>query len=421
MATDYRLVETEDALDRMLADIGRPAELTVDVETSDLDAMRAVLAGVTVATREGEAWYVPVRSVIEEEQTLLTPPREAPGVPLDMVHSKLGRVLSDPAIRKIGQNIKYDAIVLHNAGIELQGIAFDTMLASYCLHPGRRSHGLDALAEELLGHKMIPFKSLFETRAKKKDIRTVAVDRVCQYACEDSDYTLRIKNVLAPMLEVSQVRDLFEKIEMPLAGVLTRMELAGVALDIDFLAGLSRDIETRLSGIQRSIFDVVGEEFNINSTAKLQDILFRRLGLKPTHKTKTGFSTDTEVLKALASQHEAPDLIIEYRMLSKLKSTYIDALPRLVNRRTGRVHTSYNQAVATTGRLSSSDPNLQNIPIRTPLGREIRKAFVAADDNWVLLDADYSQIELRIMAHLSRDAGLLGAFADDADVHRGTA
>jgi DNA polymerase-1 len=369
--------------------------------------MRAVLAGITVATREGKAWYVPVASVIEEEQLLLTPPREAPGLLPEMVRDKLGGVLRDPKIRKIGQNIKYDTIVLANAGFELGGIGFDTMLASYCLHPGRRSHGLDNLVDELLGHKMIPFKSLFESRAKKKDIRTVPVNRVCEYACEDSDYTLRVKNVLAPMLDSSQVKDLFETIEMPLGEVLTRMQLCGVALDVDLLKVLSRDLDKRLSEIQRSIYTEVGEEFNINSTAKLQEILFARLGLKPTHKTKTGYSTDTDVLKSLSSQHAVPDLVIEFRMLSKLKSTYVDALPRLVNPKTGRVHTSYNQAVATTGRLSSSDPNLQNIPIRTPLGREIRKAFVARKDGWV--------------SHLSQDAELLKAFADDADVHRGTA
>jgi DNA polymerase-1 len=419
--TTYTLVESEQVLGTVARALEGCAEFAIDVESSDLDPMKAVLAGITVAIREGVAWYVPVSSVIEEEQTLLTPPRKAPGLPLETVRDKLGPVIADPSVRKIGQNIKYDAIVLCNAGFELRGIGFDTMLASYCLHPGRRSHGLDSLAEEMFGHKMIPFKSLFESRAKRKDIRMLPVKRVCEYACEDSDYTLRLKNVLRPMLDVSQVKDLFENIEMPLAEVLTRMELCGVALDVSFLKELSRDLEKRLAKIQRSIFDEVGEEFNINSTAKLQEVLFARLGLKPTHKTKTGYSTDTDVLKSLSSQHAVPDLVVEYRTLSKLRNTYVDALPKLINRRTNRVHTSYNQAVATTGRLSSSDPNLQNIPIRTPLGREIRKAFVAGQGDWVLLDADYSQIELRIMAHLSQDEELLRAFAEDADVHRRTA
>lgn len=423
-AVTYTCVDTEIDLQELVGKLRGAGEFAVDVETSGLDAMQAVLAGISLSVREGAAWYVPVRSVIEEEDapTLLpATPRYAPGMQLETVRSVLGPVFADASVSKIGQNIKYDATVLANAGIPLAGIGFDTMLASYCLDPARRSHGLDNLAEELCGHRMIPFKALFDTRAKNKDIRTVSIDRVTEYACEDADYTLRLKKYFQPLLDVSQVKGLFEDVEMPLSGVLTRMEINGVALDTTVLAGLSSDMETRLSSLQQSIFDATGEEFNINSTAKLQEILFGKLGLKPTHKTKTGFSTDTEVLKGLAEQHEVADLIIEYRMVSKLKGTYVDALPRLVNPKTGRVHTSYNQAVATTGRLSSSDPNLQNIPIRTPLGREIRKAFIAGGDDWVMLDADYSQIELRIMAHLSQDAELIKAFADDADVHRRTA
>ncbi|MDH3217400.1 MAG: DNA polymerase I, partial [Candidatus Krumholzibacteria bacterium] len=420
-ATDYKLVDSEALLKELAITLRHAAEFAIDVESSDLDAMKAVLAGITFSTGDGRAWYVPVTSVIEEEQSLLTPPREAPGLPLATVVEQLGPAIADAKLKKVGQNIKYDIIVLSNAGIDLGGVSFDTMLASYCLHPARRSHGLDSLVDEFFGHRMISFRSLFESRTARKDIRTVPLNRVCEYACEDADYTLRLKNVLARMLEASQVKTLFERVEMPLAEVLTRMEMRGVALDVPFLKKLRRDLEQRLTKIQRSIYEEVGEEFNINSTARLQDILFVKLGLKPTHKTKTGYSTDTDVLKSLSSQHAVPDLVIEYRMLSKLKNTYVDALPRLVNPRTGRLHTSYNQAVASTGRLSSSDPNLQNIPIRTPLGREIRRAFVADGEDRVLLDADYSQIELRIMAHLSQDAGLLKAFAEDADVHRSTA
>lgn len=420
-AVDYKLVDTTDALDRLARELERVEEFAIDVESSGLDPMRAVLAGISVSTAAGRAWYVPVTSVIEEEQALLTPPQEAPGLALEVVRERLAGVIGNDRIRKVGQNIKYDSVVLANAGFKILGISFDTMLASYCLHPGGRSHGLDSLVEEFFGHRMIPFKALFDTRARKKDIRTVSVARVYEYACEDADYTLRLKDVLAPMVEASRVKGLYENIEMPLCEVLTRMELTGVALDVTLLKKLSVDIDSRLTNIQRSIFDEVGEEFNIHSTAELQKVLFRRLGLKPTHKTKTGYSTDIDVLKSLADQHVVPDLVIEYRMLSKLKNTYVDALPKLVNPKTGRVHTSYNQAVATTGRLSSSNPNLQNIPIRTELGREIRKAFVAGGPGRVLVDADYSQIELRVMAHLSQDAELLQAFADDADVHRRTA
>jgi DNA polymerase-1 len=420
-STDYRVVDSEEALAALVAAIDGCRELAVDVEASGLDSMRAVLAGIVLSTRAGRAWYVPVKSFIEEDPGSLIPPLESPGLPLETVRAALGPVLADASVKKIGQNIKYDTIVLHNSGFALEGIEFDTMLASYCLNPARRSHGLDSLVMELFGHEMTPFKSLFDTRSKKRDIRTVPLKTTTRYACEDADYTLRLKNVFAPMIDVSQVKDLYYDTEMPLSAVLTKMEITGVTLDLDFLRGLSVEIAATLDRLERSIYAAAGEEFNINSTAHLQEILFKKLGLKPSHKTKTGYSTDVEVLKSLASQHAVPELVLDYRTHTKLRNTYIEALPKLVNPRTGRVHTSYNQAVTTTGRLSSSDPNLQNIPIRTAIGRRIREAFVARSEDWVLLDADYSQIELRIMAHLSQDNELLNAFADDDDVHRRTA
>jgi DNA polymerase-1 len=272
-----------------------------------------------------------------------------------------------------------------------------------------------------MGHEMIPFASLFETRTKEKDIRKVPLGRVCDYACEDADYTLRLKHAFAPMLEASQVRSLFYDLEMPLERVLMQMETTGVKIDTAFLGVLSRDYAERVGKIEEQIYRQVGERFNINSTQQLRRVLFDKLGLKPTRKTKTGYSTDVDVLTALAGEHEVPRLLLEYRQLVKLKNTYVDAIPRLVHPDTGRVHTSYNQAVAITGRLSSSDPNLQNIPVRTTEGREIRKAFVSSGPGWVFLDADYSQIELRILAHLSGDSELIAAFRDDADIHRRTA
>ncbi|UCH83610.1 MAG: DNA polymerase I, partial [Candidatus Latescibacterota bacterium] len=417
----YRTVDSEAALKELVKALSGCRELAVDVEASSLDSMRAVLAGIALSERGASGWYVPVKSVIEAEQGTLMPPMESPGLPLETVRDVLGPVLSDSSTKKIGQNIKYDTIVLRNAGFDMQGIEFDTMLASYCLNPSRRSHGLDSLVLELFGHQMTPFKSLFDTRSRKKDIRTVPLATVSAYACEDVDYTMRLKSEFAPLIEASQIKELYYTTEMPLSGVLTKMEVTGVTLDLDFLRTLSDEIAGALARIEQSIYDEAGEKFNINSTAHLQEILFGKLGLKPARKTKTGHSTDMEVLKNLASQHPVPELVLEYRTNTKLKNTYIDALPKLVNPRTGRVHTSYNQAVTTTGRLSSSDPNLQNIPIRTPIGRRIRKAFVARSDDWVLLDADYSQIELRIMAHLSQDAELLTAFAEDDDVHRRTA
>jgi DNA polymerase-1 len=420
-ACRYRTADTEESLAALASELARRDEFAVDVEASGIDPMRAVLAGISVSWEEGDAWYVPVKSVIEDDLTIFTIPAESPGLPLERVREALGPIVADPAKGKIGQNIKYDAIVLANAGFALDGITFDTMLASYCLHPARRSHGLDNLARELFGHEMITFKSLFDPRARTKDIRLLPLKTVSEYACEDADYTLRIKNVFEPLLGASQVRELFRNVEMPLSLVLTKMELAGVGLDTELLRALSADLSAKLSSIEQSVYEQAGEKFNINSTARLQEILFRKLGLKPSFKTKTGYSTDVDVLKSLAGEHPLPALVLEYRTIAKLKSTYVDSLPKLLNPKTGRVHTSYNQAVTTTGRLSSSDPNLQNIPIRTPVGREIRKAFVARGRDWVLLDADYSQIELRIMAHLSKDSELLKAFADDADVHRRTA
>ena len=420
-ARRYHAVDTEDSLAKFASELAKKDKFAVDVEASGLDPMQAVLAGISIAWREGEAWYVPVSSVVDSDMTIFPTGAACPGLALDRVRQTLGPILSDPAKRKIGQNIKYDAMVLANAGIELRGIEFDTMLASYCLHPARRSHGLDNLARELFGHEMIPFKSLFDPRARTKDIRLVPLKTVSEYSCEDADFTLRIKNVFEPMLAASQVEDLFRTVEMPLSLVLTKMEMDGVTLDSAFLKGLSGELTEKLASIEQSVYEQAGERFNINSTARLQEILFRKLGLKPSSKTKTGYSTDVDVLKSLAGEHALPALVLEYRTMIKLKSTYVDALPKLVNPRTGRVHTSYNQAVTSTGRLSSSDPNLQNIPIRTPVGKQIRRAFVARDPGWVLLDADYSQIELRILAHLSRDVELMRAFAEDADVHRRTA
>ncbi len=417
----YRLVDDEPSLRSLAAGLEIIPEFALDVETSDINPMRAVLAGISIATEPGLAWYVPVKSRIDDGALSLAPQPEAPGLPVETVREHLGPIFRNPGKGKIGQNIKYDSIVLRRAGFELEGIHFDTMIASYCLHPARRSHGLDSLCKEIFDYEKIPFASLFETRTKQKDIRLVALNKVREYACEDADFTLRLKKEFEPMIRASQVDRLFWDVEMPLSIVLTEMEIQGIKLDKGVFLELSERISQNLSGLERSIYETAGETFNINSTSHLQVILFEKLGLKPHHKTKTGYSTDVEVLKALSSEHELPKLVHEYRSLDKLKNTYVDAIPKLIHPRTGRVHTSYNQAVTTTGRLSSSDPNLQNIPIRTELGREIRKGFVSSGPGWILLDADYSQVELRILAHLSDDAQLRRAFDQDADVHRLTA
>jgi len=414
-------VASEDALAELADALFGVKEFAVDVEASDIDSMRAVLAGISIAWIPGEAFYVPVSSMIEDGKPALDLASEAHGLKIETVRNFLGPVFKDPAVRKIGQNIKYDAIVLANAGMPLAGIAFDTMLASYSLNPSPRSHSLDSLASEFIGHEMIPFKSLFDSRSKKKDIRRVGLEKVCEYACEDADMTLRLKKIFDPLIGSSQVEKLFFEVEMPLSAVLTEMEQSGVKIDTGRLSNLSVEIEGKLETIQKAVFDEAGEKFNINSTQKLSEILFGKLGLKPVRKTKTGFSTDMDVLKTLADEHELPKLLLEYRTLSKLKNTYVDALPALINPATRRIHTSYNQAVTHTGRLSSSNPNLQNIPIRTPMGRRIRQAFTAGGKDWILLDADYSQVELRILAHLSRDVELIKAFQEDGDVHSRTA
>ncbi len=418
----YVCVDTESALRKLAADLAACEEIVIDVETSSVDPMRAVLAGISLGTVPAVAYYVPVASDLDEPGTLgLLPASRAPGMSLDAVAGILGPVLAAERPAKIGQNIKYDAIVLERAGMPVRGISFDTMVASYCLDPARRSHGLDALARDVLGHEMIPFEALFDRRTREKDIRRVPLERVVEYACEDADYTLRLKQTFAPLIEASEVKSLFHDVEMPLSELLTRMEMTGVRVDAEFLGELAQRYGARIAELEEAVYASIGERFNLASTPKLREVLFERLKLKPARRTKTGYSTDADVLEGLAGQHEVVSLLLEWRQLVKLKGTYVDALPRLVHPGTGRVHTSYNQAVATTGRLSSSDPNLQNIPIRSAEGREIRRAFVARDAGWVLLDADYSQIELRILAHLSGDEALQQAFREGADVHRATA
>jgi len=302
----------------------------------------------------------------------------------------------------------------------LGGPQFDTMLASYVLDPGRR-HGLDELVLDHLEHRMMAYDELFEPRDRLKDILAVDPDRLGLYAAEDADYTLRLYEVLDPRLEEAGMKALFEELEMPVSKVLLAMERNGIRIDRPFLADLRREFERELAALDGRITAAAGEEFNIQSPKQLQVILFEKLGLKPTKKTATGWSTDASVLSVLAEEHELPALILEYREVAKLQNTYVETLPQLADPDTDLIHTSYNQAVAATGRLSSSDPNLQNIPVRTQLGRRIRRAFVPRDRAHVFLSADYSQVELRLLAHLADDPGLLAAFREGADVHRRTA
>ncbi len=385
----------------------------LDTETTSLDPMRAHLVGLSFCVTPGEAWYIPVG------HNYLGAPEQ---LSMQVVFEHLRPVLANPHITKIGQNIKYDWMVLRRHGIELAGVGFDTMVASYLINPGKRVHGLDQIALDYLGHKTISYADVAGTGKKAVTFDQVIVEKAIPYACEDADMTLSAVEVFEPLLEENGLSKLMQQVEMPLLPVLLEMEMTGVCVDRAKLGELSRLFAGQLDRLEQQIHDLAGECFNINSSQQLGTILFDKLKLPVQKKTrkKTGYSTDVEVLTTLARDHELPALVLRHRTLAKLKSTYADALLQLIHPETGRIHTSFNQTVTATGRLSSSDPNLQNIPIRTEQGREIRKAFVPRPA-WELLSADYSQIELRILAHVSQDPILIKAFEDDEDIHTRTA
>jgi DNA polymerase-1 len=403
----YRLVTTDRELADLrdvLADAGRFA---IDTETNSLDDMQADLVGLSFCADEEIAWYVPVGHATGEEQ-----------LDWPIVRDSLGPILEDPEIGKIGQNLKYDLKVLARHGVELAGIDGDTLLADYLLSPDRRSHKLDDLALLHLGHRMISFADAVEGKTSFAEVPTEAAR---DYAAEDAHVTWLLDHKLVPALEEEQLDSLYRDLEIPLINVLARMELAGIAVDRRILDELNRELETGIETAQAQCFEAAGREFTIGSVKQLREILFDDLGLPVIRKTKTGPSTDERVLSELALQHPLPQAILDYRALVKLKNTYVDPLPNLVNPDTGRIHTHYSQTTAATGRLASTEPNLQNIPVRTPEGRRIRTAFVAPPGR-VLLAADYSQVELRILAHLcGGTGGFADAFARGVDVHAETA
>lgn len=424
----YVLIADETALRRLSETLQSSSELAVDTETTSTDPLKAELIGISLSPQAHVAYFIPViaeapqtnaSATLFDESSAASSSEQRIGLPMETVISHLRPVLENAAIKKIGQNLKYDYQVLSRHGIVMKGIWFDTMIASYLLRADDR-HNLDALALEHLNYRTITFSDLVGTKQDRIDIRDVPLQSLCAYACEDADITLRLSAKFREQLDQRGMSDLFERIELPLVTVLAHMELHGVTIDTEQLARMSKEIDRMIDALTRDIFAHAGSEFNINSTQQLSDILFDKLKLNPVRKTKTGFSTDVAVLQQLEKEHPIIPCLLEYRQLAKLKSTYIDALPQLINLSTGRVHTTYNQTVAATGRLSSSDPNLQNIPIRTELGRSIRGAFVAGSGR-VILSADYSQIELRIMAHISDDQGLKDAFLAGEDVHRSTA
>jgi len=410
-AARYRMITDMAELQAVIDQATRAGRVAVDTETTSVEPMRAELVGFSLCVDPAEAYYVPVGHKLELGQKQADR-RQA--------LAALAPLLADPAVAKIGQNIKYDLIVLRRAGLEMAGVDFDTMVASYLLNPGKTSHGLAAIAAEFLGRNVMPFEQA--TGSKKTTFDQAPLDKATRYAAEDAEVTLAAYQVLGPRLESAGLSDLFNDLEMPLVQVLAKMEMTGVGIDSGALLELSQEIGGHLERIREKIFKLAGREFNINSPKQLGQVLFEDLGLPQVKKTKkrTAYSTDVQVLTYLAEQHPLPAEVLNFRSLSKLLSTYIETLPKLVNPATGRVHTSYNQAVTATGRLSSSDPNLQNIPVRTDWGRRIRACFVPAK-GFSMLSADYSQVELRVLAHLSADPLLLQDLAQGLDVHAATA
>ncbi|MGL4512077.1 MAG: DNA polymerase I [Lacipirellulaceae bacterium] len=405
---NYRLVDTPDALAELAQKLRGCETISIDTETTALSPRAAELVGLSFAWGAGEACYVPVRGPAGDRV-----------LPLADVLAVLGPIFEDPAIRKVGQNVKYDQIVLRGAGVTLRGVAFDTMIASYLLDAGERNHNLDVLAARHLGHETIKIAELIGSGKNQKRMDEAPVAAVAEYAAEDADVPIRLWPILHQRLDEAGLLPLAEDLETPLVEVLAEMEWNGIRVDPDRLAELSGRFGARMHDLAVEIETVVGHPFNLASPKQLAEVLYQELRLPVLKRTKTGPSTDAEVLDQLAAEHDhpLPRLIVEHRQFAKLKGTYVDALPGLIHPTTGRVHCSFNQVVAATGRLSASDPNLQNIPIRTEEGRLIRSAFVAGDAGWRLLAADYSQIELRVLAHFSQDETLCRAFADGLDVH----
>lgn len=408
MPHSYSLADTAEKQIALCEQLLQEKSFAFDTETEGLDPLTAGLVGMSFAIREQEAWYVPVPANREE----------ATGIVL-----RLAPALQHPEIEKVGQNIKFDILALRKYGVQVKGPLFDTMLAHYLLNPELR-HGMDYLAETYLKYKTVPIEDLIGPKGKKQaSMRTVPIEQIKEYAAEDADVTLRLKHYFAPLLKQEGLESLFFEMEMPLIYVLAEMEATGVKLDTNALKQSSEVLSQQLSTLEESIYDLAGQSFNINSTKQVGEILFDKLKLdEKAKKTKTGgYSTSEEVLEKIRGKHPIVDKLLEYRGIKKLLSTYIDALPALIHPETGKIHTSFNQAVTATGRLSSTNPNLQNIPVRDELGREIRKAFIADDDDCIFFSADYSQIELRLMAHLSNDPHMVEAFCSGADIHAATA
>ena len=404
----YHLADTEEKRAELINLLAQQASFCFDTETTGTDANNCELVGLSFAVKASEAWYVPAPANQEETQSIV---------------NEFKAVLENPAIGKIGQNIKYDVLVLKWYGIQLCGDLFDTMMAHYIIDPDTR-HGMDVLSENYLGYKPVSITELIGAKGKNQgSMRDVEIEKIKEYAAEDADITLQLKQIFEPKIKQVEAEKLLNEIENPLIYVLADIEFEGVRIDYDTLKEFSKDLETDVSKLEKTVYEKAGVRFNIASPKQLGEVLFEKLMLDPkAKKTKTGqYQTGEDVLLSLASKSDIVRDILDYRQLQKLKSTYVDALPLMVNPKTGRIHTSYNQAVAATGRLSSTNPNLQNIPIRTERGREVRKAFIPRDSGHTIVSADYSQIELRIIAEISKDANMMEAFVKNLDIHTATA
>jgi len=405
---DYQLVDTQEKFDGFVAKLKKQKIFALDTETTAMQPMRAELVSINISWKERTGFYLPVRA-----------PMGSKHLDIKAVREVMAPILADEDIRKVGQNIKYDMLVLQNAGMLLKGIYFDTMVASYCLNPEHGGHSLDQMALDFLNYECIPISALIGKGKNQLTFDMVDMTAACEYAAEDADITWQLYLNLKNRLEAEPLlKKLFFDVEMPLVSVLAAMEYNGVSLDTKLLRKMSGELNEAIKELSDKIYEQAGTVFNIDSPKQLAEILFDRLNLKSLRVGKAGRSTDAAVLEQLADQHPIVELILQHRMLRKLQNTYVDKLGLLINPRTGRVHASFNQTVTATGRLSSSDPNLQNIPIRTELGSKVRSAFIPEDKNGCILSADYSQIELRLLAHFSKDKALMAAFAADQDIHR---
>ena len=407
-ADEYQVVQTEQLLESMLALLQKAGGFAFDTETTSLDPMQAELVGLSFATAPGEAWYVPVGH------------KEGTQLPVEDVLARVRPLFESSDLAKCAHNANYDVSILANHGVTCRNVDFDTMIAAHLL--GRSAVGLKNLSLDVLGQEMTPITQLIGTGRKQITFDQVPIESAVPYAAADADMTWRLRQALEGPVANQGFTRLMTEMEMPLVPVLVTMQRHGIKLDAGALHEMSRDLNLQLNQVETDLYQSIGHTVNINSPQQLSDVLFKELGLPRTKRTKTGYSTDANALESLKGAHPVVDQILEYRQISKLKSTYVDALPEMINPATGRIHTSYNQTGSATGRISSSDPNLQNIPIRTELGRQVRKAFVAENSpDWLLFSADYSQIELRVLAHLSQDEGLLEAFRRGEDIHSSTA